>query len=70
MLEILRRASLRLKKSKCNFLSDTVEYLGFKVDATSKHATEERVRAVQNAPVAKTVSEVYAFMGLVTMDRI
>ena len=65
VLSILKQAGLRLKKSKCTFMTDSVEYLGFQVDAKGLHATQEKVKAVQDAPVPQSVSEVHAFMGLV-----
>ena len=46
-------------------MTDSVEYLGFQVDAKGLHATQEKVKAVQDAPVPQSVTEVRAFMGLV-----
>ena len=46
-------------------MTDSVEYLGFDVDAKGLHATQEKVKAVQDAPVPQFVTEVRAFMGLV-----
>ena len=65
VLSILKQAGLRLKKSKCTFMTDSVEYLGFQIDAKGLHATQEKVKAVQDAPVPQYVTEVRAFMGLV-----
>lgn len=65
VLSRLRMAGLKLKKTKCTFLSDSVHYLGFRIDATGLHATKEKVQAVQDAPVPTSVTEVRAFMGLV-----
>lgn len=65
VLRILRDAGVRLKKSKCTFLTDSVEYLGFRIDASGLHATAEKVKAVQDAPAPKAATEVRAFMGLV-----
>ncbi|XP_065190667.1 uncharacterized protein K02A2.6-like [Sycon ciliatum] len=65
VLSILLQAGLKLKKSKCMFFSDSVQYLGFKIDASGLHATDEKVQAVQNARAPTNVTELKSFLGLV-----
>lgn len=35
---------------KCEFLKNSVEYLGFKIDAQGKHPTDSKVEAIISAP--------------------
>jgi len=65
VLERLEEAGLRLKKKKCVFLQDSVEYLGFMVDATGLHATPSKIEAIVDAPAPTNVSQLRSFMGLV-----
>lgn len=69
VLRRLQDAGLRLKRSKCVWLSDHVEYLGFVVDANGRHATTAKVDAVLKAPEPTNVSELRSFLGLVSYYR-
>ena len=47
--EVLRRLQfhgIRLKKKKCSFLQDSVEFLGHCIDAKGLHTTSEKVEAI------------------------
>lgn len=66
--EVLRRmseAGLRLKRSKCMFQSPEVTYLGHKVDAQGLHPTEEKIRAIRDAPTPRNLTELRSFLGIV-----
>lgn len=68
LTEVLRRmseAGLRLKRSKCTFQAPEVVYLGHKVDAQGLHPTEEKVRAVRDAPAPSNITELRSFLGIV-----
>ena len=65
--EVLKRienAGLRLKKEKCAFLAPSVVYLGYKVDAQGIHPVAEKVKAIQEAPRPKNVTELKSYLGL------
>ena len=49
----LEQAGMRLKKSKCAFLMNSVEYLGHCISADSIRPSPERKRAVIEAPALK-----------------
>ena len=66
VLQRLETANLRLKKSKCRFMQDSVTFLGHKIDAKGIHPLPEKVRAICEAPTPKTVSELKAYLGLLT----
>ena len=60
----LQQFDLRLKLSKCRFLQQSVEYLGHLVDAKGLHATPSKVKALNEAPAPRDITELRAFLGL------
>ena len=65
VLTRLKDAGLRLKKKKCAFMLEVIEYLGHKISADGLAPTEEKVRAVNDAHAPLNVSQLCAFWGLV-----
>ena len=66
VMKCLSEAGLRLKKHKCKFMVSTVEFLGHLVDAQSLRPLPEKVRAVQDAPIPSNVTELKAYLGLIS----
>ncbi|KAG1941992.1 retrotransposable element [Pimephales promelas] len=64
VLSRLQQHGIRVKKSKCEFLCKSVEYLGFKIDEKGLHPTESKVEAIVKAPAPTNVSELRSFLGL------
>ena len=64
VMERLASAGVTLKKSKCVFLSQSVEYLGHVIDKDGLHPSQEKVRAIQQAPEPCNVTELKSFLGL------
>ena len=64
MLRRLSDHGVQLKKEKCRFMEDTVEYLGHLIDANGLHATDSKLKAIRDAPQPKNVQELRAFLGL------
>lgn len=46
------------------FLAEEVEYLGHRVDAQGLHPTGTKVKALDEAPEPKNVTEFKAYLGL------
>ena len=69
VLQEFDRANLQLQPGKCVFAQPKVEYLGYVVSQDGVSASPEKVRAVQNYPVPKTVREVRSFIGLASFYR-
>ena len=65
VLQILETAGLRLNKDKCKFLLPKVEYLGHVIDASGLHPTQEKVKAIQEAPEPKNLMELRSFLGMI-----
>ena len=66
VLTKLEQAGLRLKKSKCVFMADSVTYLGHRIDADGLHPVPKKLEAVQCAPKPHNVSELKSYLGLLT----
>ncbi|XP_055355955.1 uncharacterized protein K02A2.6-like [Paramacrobiotus metropolitanus] len=65
VLQRLEEYGLRLKRSKCQFLQDSVEYLGFVVDSRGRHISRDQVKALLDMDRPANVSQLRAFLGLV-----
>ena len=64
VLSRLKEAGLRLHRRKCAFLQAEVEYLVHRINADGLHPVQSKVRAIEEAPPPKTVTELKAFLGL------
>ena len=70
--EVLKRledCGFRLKKTKCNFMAKSVEYLGHQVDRHRIRALPDKVEAITKAPPPKNVQELRSFLGLLNYYR-
>ena len=64
VMERLESAGVTLKASKCVFLAPSVEYLGHIIDQHGLHPSNEKIRAIQEAPEPKNTTELKLFLGL------
>ena len=62
----LREYNLKINKEKSFFMKDEITYCDYKVDKNGIHKTQEKVEAILNAPQPNNVSQVKAFLGLVS----
>ena len=60
----LETAGLTLRQSKCVFGASSIEYLGHVIDSDGLHPSIEKVRAIQNAPEPRSITELKSFLGL------
>ena len=65
VMERLKAAGVTLKRSKCIFLTPSVEYLGHVIDKEGLHPSPEKIRAIQDAPAPQNLSELKSFLGLI-----
>ena len=70
VLEILRKAKLYAKRSKCTFFVDKVAYLGFIVSKDGISPDPAKVEAIVSWPIPRNVSEVRGFLGLAGWCRV
>ena len=61
MLQTIKTAGLRLNKSKL----PQVEYLEHVIDESGLHPTQEKVKAIQDAPEPKNLMELCSFLGMI-----
>uniref|UniRef100_A0A5S6QA98 Reverse transcriptase domain-containing protein n=1 Tax=Trichuris muris TaxID=70415 RepID=A0A5S6QA98_TRIMR len=66
VFERLRRVGICLKREKCVFGSDSVTFLGYRIDALGIHPTAGKLSAIHNAPSSKNKMELQAFLGTAT----
>jgi hypothetical protein len=64
-----KKANLELQPEKCDFSKDRVAYLGYVLSQKGIEAADDKIRAVQQYPVPKSVKEVRAFLGLCSFYR-
>ena len=65
-LKVIQENGLIIRKDKCRFAVNSVEYLGFRIDGNGIHMTQDKIAAIKNAKVPEKVDELKTFMGLVT----
>lgn len=66
VLDCLEKAGIQVKKSKCQFMASSVSYLGHLIDKKGLHPLQKKVKAVKQAPSPTNVSELKAYLGLLT----
>ena len=66
-LEVLRRLlehGVTLKKEKCSFFQDLVEYVGRMIDAKGIHTSSRKVQTVPNAPAPENIHKLRSLLGM------
>ena len=58
----LQSHGIRMKKSKCFFMQDSVEYLGHRVDADGLQASPKKVEAIDKAPQPRSVQQLRSYL--------
>lgn len=70
--EIFRRAkeaNLTVAKEKCQFCRSELRYLGYIVNRNGLQVDPDKVKAIVDIPIPKTVSDVRRFLGLASWYR-
>eukprot|EP00795_Rhopilema_esculentum_P012575 gene12575-3274_t len=65
VLQRLESHNIKAKLSKCEFFKSSVTYLGYKIDKEGLHPTEEKIRAIIDAPAPANVTELRSWLGLI-----
>ncbi|KAG8174283.1 hypothetical protein JTE90_020770 [Oedothorax gibbosus] len=66
VLTCLKDSGLKVKRDKCEFLCDSLTFLGHTIDSNGIRPVDDKVRAIRNAPTPTNVGELRSFLGLVT----
>jgi hypothetical protein len=69
VLHRIKAAGLKLKRTKCQFGRESVQFLGHIVSARGIHPNLEKVQAVQDFPTPPSLSDVRAFVGMASYYR-
>nr|GFC96294.1 putative reverse transcriptase domain-containing protein [Tanacetum cinerariifolium] len=69
ILELLQKAKLYAKFSKCDFWIRIVQFLGHLIDSQGLHVDPAKIEAVKNWTSPTTPTEVRQFLGLVGYYR-
>ena len=69
VLTVLREEQLYANLEKCIFCTNHVVFLGFVVSSKGVQVDEEKVRAIQEWPTPKSMTEVRSFHGLASFYR-
>ena len=64
VLQKLQETGLHCNRDKCLFLQTSLEFLGHRISAEGIRPTEEKVRAIHQAPEPKNVTELRSFLGI------
>ena len=69
VFEKLKSANLSMKKSKCSFFYEEIQYLGHILSATGIRPLPTKTQAIQHMQPPMTPKQVRAFLGLVGYYR-
>ena len=69
VFEKLKSANPSMKKSKCSFFSNEIQYLGLILSATGIRPVPSKTHAIQHMNPPTTLKQVRAFLGLVGYYR-
>jgi hypothetical protein len=69
VLDVLRKESLFANLKKCNFCMDMIVFLGYVVSAKYVEMDEAKVKAIQEWPTPRSITDVRSFHGLAIFYR-
>ena len=64
VLTRLEKHGILAKRSKCEFMVLSVEFLGYRVDREGRHPTDEKIAPIKGALSSKNVAELRSSLGL------
>eukprot|EP00794_Sanderia_malayensis_P014512 gene14512-16018_t len=65
VLKLIKEYGLRLRKEKCSFLQESVEYLGHVISSQGIHPSSKKVEAIQKIAKPSNITELKRFLGMV-----
>jgi len=69
VLKRLRKAGLYAKVEKCEFYSDSIEYLGYVLSPSGLTMSDAKVKTIQKWPEPKKVKDIQSFLGFANFYR-
>jgi len=69
VLKRLRKAGLYMKAEKCEFHSNSIEYLGYVLSPSGLTMSDAKVKTIQEWPEPKKVKDIQSFLGFANFYR-
>jgi len=69
ILKHLRKAGLYTKAEKCEFHSESVEYLRYILSLSGLTMSNDKIKIIQNWPESKKVKDIQSFLGFANFYR-
>ena len=69
ILKYLHKAGLYAKAEKCEFHSESVEYLGYILSSSGLTMSDDKVKIIQDWPEPKKVKNIQSFLGFTNFYR-
>lgn len=69
VLKRLIQHGLKIKLEKCNFLANSLEFLGHTIDEMGMRPDDKKLAAISEAPEPKNAQEIKSFIGLISFYR-
>jgi hypothetical protein len=69
VFDVLKYEKLHANFKKCNFCMEKVVFLGYVVTTTGIEVNEEKVKAIKEWPMPKSITEIRSFHGLASIYR-
>ena len=64
VLDVCGKNGLRLKLSKCVFLVEEVDFLGYKVNEEGVTVIDDKIKPILNAPQPENTTQLKSFLGM------
>ena len=68
VLDKIREYGLRLKKFKCLYFQEELEFLGHLVSKHGIKPTQTRIKSIQNTQAPRNKHELLSFLGMITYN--
>ena len=65
VLEVCRKNGLRLKKEKCKFFMNEVDFLGYRISREGVKPIQDKIQSILEAQVPQNISQVKSFLGMI-----
>lgn len=69
VLELLKKNRLYAKESKCELFQTSVEFLGHIIDREGVHMMTDKVKAIKDWPIPKSIEDIRSFLGTIGYYR-
>lgn len=69
LFDVLKEFNIKIKKTKCSFMQETVRFCGYVIDNGSIRRDESFVKAIDRVERPQNIKDLYKFMGLANYGR-